>query len=140
MSQKGEPMKVGEFYYNRFNHYASKVISVSTDIVMLKNEQDVTDVVKIERFNMNWKPIHVVAELYDYIIESFPKSKIKCVQTYSPMGIIIVGTKEKQVTFSVFDNSIQIRHTDNVLQDVPDLFLIDDAEDVIDIIASLFYD
>lgn len=133
-------MKVGEFYYNRFNHYVSKVISVSTDIVMLKNEQDVTDVVKIERFNMNWKPIHVVAELYDYIVESFPKSKIKCVSTYSPMGIIIVGTKEKQVTFSVFDNSIQIRHTDNVLQDVPDLFLIDDAEDVIDIIASLFYD
>jgi hypothetical protein len=137
-------MKRGEFYYNKYNQYASKVICVDTQKVTLITKDKVTDVVKLEHFDKNWVKINSVYAYFDLICNAFKSYKIKCEGSYYKGSISVVTSKNiSSLTFTVSGNSLAVSPTGeftfllDLFKTDRITFLLEDAEDAIQTIASL---
>jgi len=134
-------MKTGEFYRSIYNCYVSKVTKVSRNNVILENRYGVEDVVALENFDLNWRRCATIYEYRDTIAEAFPED---CELTLRG-ECVVVSYDEGQIEFAIIDDMLRVQFTDDV-KDALDAdsnvmeFLLEDALDVISMIADLFYE
>lgn len=133
-------MKVGEFYKSIYNHYVAKVVKVTRHEVTLENRQGVKEYVLIDNFDLNWKKCENIYAYRNAIEEAFSKSKL----TITMQGdCVVVYDHESNVQFSIFDNLLRVQFSDDVKEALEAdynvmEFLLEDAFEVIDMIANLF--
>lgn len=133
-------MKVGEFYRNRFNKYVSQITKVGrNEIELVTLHSNTPEKIKREHFDNNYEEIVTVYQFEKDIREAFSFGEVKL------MGDTIqVNVDDSRIEFSI-TNQLKVYFSDDIKEAVDSetnimYFLLEDAFDVINMLASLFTD
>lgn len=108
--QKGDNMKVGEIYKNRFNKYFAKVTNVSlSDVTLETLSSGVKEKIDIRYFNTNWNK---VSEICNY--QSIIKKLFKGWYILYSDSEITVSSNDDFITFSISDGELDITLSDSL--------------------------
>lgn len=132
-------MKTGEYYKSKWNGYVSKITNIYLDKIILKDVfTGIVDEVAITNFKMNWEPCISVYQWSDLFETLFTNQQIMYFS-----DTIKIKDDTSLVEFSIDDNMLMVSFTDDVKEVVDSdsntmRFLIDDANEVIEMFAELF--
>lgn len=130
-------MKVGEYYFNKFNKYVEKVTKIG-QTVKLQSITGIESTIKLEYFNDNYVKCNSIYQYRDTIATLFKRGKVE----YFADGIK-VDIDDERIIFSIEDDNLKVDITDEVkealgLEYNVTRFLLTDAFEVINTIADLF--
>lgn len=132
-------MKVGEYYFHKFNKYVEKITKIGSTIELI-SVNGVTSKIKLENFSDNYVKCGSIYEYKTTIEKAFSHGHID----YFADGVR-VDIDDERITFSLEDDMLKVEMTDEV-RDALNLeynityFYIKDVFEVINTIASLFED
>ena len=132
-------MKVGDYYYHKFNKYVERITKITPKEIELKNIDMITTVIKSEYFNDNYMKCNPIYNYVETIVRAFKKAKFKFDQSY----IRVDPDPDNFIAFGIVNNQLRVVMSEEVytaleLEDSIEDFLLDDAEEVINMIADLF--
>lgn len=133
-------MKKNEFYRHKWNKYVAKITDVKRDRVELKTvNSGVTETISKENFDLNYVPCVTIHEWRNTISDVFSFGDVLL------MGDTVrVKVDDTIVDFSIdSSNQFAVCFTDDVKEAIEAdsnimRFLLEDADEVIDMFADLF--
>ena len=129
-------MKKGEVYYNKFNHYKGTVVDITDMYVSLETKSGVRDLIRRDRFDLNWIKQEDKSDYIDLIKKYFPNSEVSA----NNENIIV----DDKIVFSIVDTNtlFTVEFNCSLKKTLGDsmIFALEDIDEALELIAGLYKD